>query len=506
MDAIHYLLQGFAIAVLPMNLLYCFLGVLVGTLIGVLPGLGPAATLAMLLPLTFNVKPVSAMIMFCGIWYGAQYGGSTTSILINVPGESGSVVTCIDGYEMAKKGKAGAALGMAAFGSFIAGTFSVVILMFLAPPLANFALKFGPPEYFILMLFGLTTVTSLGGKPLKALIMATFGFALSMVGMDPMAGGERYTFGWLELADGIGFIPIAMGLFGVGEVLTSLEKWNEKYELINFKQKRLRDILPTTQDWIDCKWTLPRASLIGFFVGTLPGSGATVASFISYAVEKKFSKHPEKFGKGAIEGVAAPESANNSGVGGAMVPLLALGIPGSATTSLLFAAFLMFGLQPGPLLFQNNPEFVWGLLASMYIGNILLLALNLPLIGIWVRILEIPRSILFPMILVFIYVGAFSSKDNLFDLWVLLIFGFVGYFTRKYGYPAAPAILAYILGPIMEKNLRRSMALSHGSLAIFFDRWICVILIVLIILLLFLPSAINFWLEWRKKLSVNDSK
>ena len=498
MEVFHSLLNGFATALVPINLLYCFFGVFTGTLIGVLPGIGPAATLAMLLPITFSVNPTSAMIMLCGIWYGAQYGGSTTSILINVPGESASVVTCLDGYALAKQGRAGAALGMAAFGSYIAGTFSVIILMLLAPPLANFALKFGPPEYFCLMAFGLSTVTSLGGKPIKALIMAVFGFSLSMVGMDPMSGAERFTFDWLELTDGIGFIPIAMGLLGVGEVLLSLEKWGEKYEVIEFKHKRFRDILPSAQDWIDCKWTLVRASIIGFMVGTLPGSGAAVASFIAYAIEKKVSKHPEKFGEGAIEGVAAPESANNSGVGGAMVPLFALGIPGSATTALLLGALLMFGLQPGPLLFQKNPDFVWSVIASMYIGNILLLALNLPLIGIWVRILDIPRSILYPLILIFTFVGAFSNKNNLFDLWVLLIFGFIGFFAKKYGYPPAPAILAYILGPMMEKSLRRAMAMSHGSVGIFFQRPICLILIILIFLVMVLPPAVNLWMMGRK--------
>jgi putative tricarboxylic transport membrane protein len=380
------LLLGYQVALTAANLLYCFVGVFVGTLIGVLPGIGPAGAISLLLPVTYGIKPVSAIIMLAGIYYGTQYGGSTTSVLVNIPGEAASVVTCIDGYQMARQGRAGPALGIAAFGSFIAGTVGVIILMFLAEPLSNVALSFGPPEFFSLMILALTISTYLAhGSMIKALIMVVLGMGLSQVGTDIISGRMRFTFGIIELQDGIGLVPLVMGLFGISEVLISLEESGE----VTILKEKIKGLLPNLKDWMDSIRAIIRGTFLGFFLGILPGGGAVVASFVSYAVEKRFSKHPEKFGTGAIEGVAGPESANNSATSGAFIPLFVLGIPSNAVMALLLGALMIHGLQPGPLLIKENPEVFWGTVMSMYIGNVMLLILNLPLIGLWVKVLKI---------------------------------------------------------------------------------------------------------------------
>jgi len=484
LDVLQNLLYGFSVALTPTNLLYCFIGVLAGTLIGVLPGLGPVTGVAILIPITFGKDPVASMIMMAGIYYGAMYGGSTTSILINVPGESASVMTCLDGYQMARKGRAGAALGMSAIGSFISGTLAVMGLMLLAGPLVQVALSFGPPEYFALMVLGLTTLTRLAGKSMiKGLMMGVLGLLLGTVGLDPMSGVSRFTYGKPELLDGLGFVAVAMGLFALAEVLANAEQSLKR----DVYETKLTGLLPTIQDWIAVKWTLLRATVIGFVIGALPGAGATVASFMAYAAEKRASKHPERFGTGIIEGVAAPEAANNAATGGALVPLLTLGIPSSATTAVMMGALMMFGLRPGPLLYQEHPEFFWGVIASMYVGNLMLLVLNLPLIGIWVRMLKIPYPILLPLILLFTLLGAYAIGNVTTDIWIMFAFGVLGYAMRKFDYPAAPVVLALVLGPLMETSLRRSLMLSQGSYSIFLMRPIAAGLLLIAALLVLSP-------------------
>ncbi len=484
----EYFLNGFSVALQPINLLYCFLGVFWGTLVGVLPGIGPTAGIALLLPATFHLSPVSGIIMLAGIYYGTMYGGSTTSILLNIPGEAASVVTALDGYKMARQGRAGPALGIAAFGSFIAGTFSVVLLSLMAPLLSKLALKFGPPEYFSLMILGMTLITYLSSGPLsKTLIMAVLGAVIGSVGIDMVTGEERFTFGIQELQDGVGLVPIVMGLFGISEVVTNAE--NILVQEI-FKGK-IKGLLPTLQDWSDSKWAIIRGSVLGFPIGVIPGGGGVIASFVSYAMEKKFSKNPEKFGNGAIEGVAGPESANNAATGGAFIPLLTLGIPSNVVMALLLGAFLIHGIQPGPLLIGKHPDIFWGLISSMYIGNIMLLILNLPLIGLWVKILKIPNKILLPLILLFCFIGAYSVNNSLFDVQIMLIFGVLGYIGRKFGYEPAPLILAYVLVTILENSFRQSLVLSSGSLSIFFIRPIsagCLLISLLFLLSVFVPA------------------
>src|SRR3990172_4609732 len=402
MDIIHSIGLGFAVALQPVNLLYCFLGVFIGTLVGVLPGIGPVGAMSLLLPVTFQTTPEAAVIMLAGIYYGAMYGGSTTSILVNIPGEAASVVTCLDGYQMARKGRAGPALGMSAFGSFLGGTASIVGLMLLAPPLSQFAIQFGPAEYFSLMVLGLSILIYLAhGSMAKALITAAFGIVLGLIGLDSINARPRLTFDRLELVDGVGLVPIVMGLFGVAEVLLNIEE-TIKREVFDTK---IRGLLPSAADWVASRWALVRGSLVGFFLGILPGGGAVIASFLSYALEKRLSKHPERFGKGAIEGVAAPEAANNAATGGAFIPLLTLGVPPNVVMGLLLGAFILHGVPPGPLMMKQNPGLFWGVIVSMYIGNIMLLILNLPLIGIWVQVLKVPYKILFPLILLFCLIG-----------------------------------------------------------------------------------------------------
>ena len=494
MDIFSNLLNGFSIVLQPSHIMFCFLGVLMGTLVGVLPGIGPVSAISMLLPATFRMDPISGIIMLAGIYYGAQYGGSITSILVKIPGESSSIVTCFDGYEMTKQGRAGPALGIAAFGSFIAGTLGVIGLMIFAMPLAEFALKFGPPEYFGVILLGLTLVTSFSqGSKIKALMMGAFGLILSCIGLDYILALPRMTFNMLQLWDGINIVPLAVGLFGISEILTNLEEAEET----EIPKTKIKNLFPSLLDWMQAKGAILRGTVLGFFLGVIPGGGAVVSSFFSYAIEKKISKHPERFGKGAIEGVAGPESANNSATAGAFIPLFTLGIPINAIMALLFGALIIHGLRPGPLFLKEHPEVFWSVISSMYIGNVMLLILNLPLIPIWVKVLKIPYRILFPLILLFCIIGSYSIKNDSFEILVMTIFGFVGYLFKKFGYDGAPLILAFVLGPGLELNLRRSLLVSEGSFLIFFTRPISAVAIVFSIILLFVPYIMG--LRKRKK-------
>jgi putative tricarboxylic transport membrane protein len=482
MDTINYLILGFSIAFTPTNLFACFIGVSIGTLIGVLPGIGPVATMAILLPVTFAMNPTTAIIILCGIFYGAQYGGSTTSILLNIPGETSSIVTCLDGYQMARKGRAGPALGISAIGSFIGGTIGVVGLMLLTPFLANLAIGFGPPELFSLTAFGLILVSSIGSGPLvKSLIMAALGLFVSTIGKEvSMKSFSRFTLGSLTLTDGVGLIPVAVGMFGVAELLTNIEIM-AKQEVF---KTHLRNLFPTLKDWYDSYWPIIRGTLVGFFLGVLPGGGGPIATFFSYGIEKRFSKHPEKFGTGVIEGVAAPETANNSAVSGSMVPLLALGLPSHVVMAMLLGAFIIHGIQPGPFFITEHPDLFWGLIASMYIGNVMLVILNLPLIRIWVQILKIPYRLLFPLIIMFCFIGVYSLNNNFYELLIMIFFGLIGYILRKLEYEPGPFLLAMILGPMMETSFYQSMGISLGNPVIFFQRPISAILLTLIFLCL----------------------
>jgi putative tricarboxylic transport membrane protein len=479
-----------------MHILFCFLGVLMGTLVGVLPGIGPIGAISILLPATFHMSPISAIIMLAGIYYGAMYGGSTTSILVNIPGEAASVITCLDGYQMAKQGRAGAALGMSAFGSFIAGTLGIVGLMVFATPLAKFALRFGPPEYFGVIVLGLTLLTYLShGSVLKALMMGTLGIILSCVGLDHIHGTPRMTFDLLQLWDGIDMVPLAMGLFGISEILMNIEE-SVTPEILKTK---IKNLFPSLLDWAQSKGAILRGSVLGFFMGILPGGGAVLSSFVSYALEKRISKEPEKFGKGAIQGVAGPESANNSATAGAFVPLFTLGIPANIVMALLFGALVIHGMRPGPFLIKDHPDLFWGIISSMYIGNALLLVLNLPLIPLWVQVLKIPYRILFPLILLFCIIGSYSLKNSVFDVILMFIFGIVGYLFRKFGYEAAPLLLAFVLGPMFESNLRQSLTLSRGSFSIFFTRPISAVALILAGMLL-ITSFLPYFTRAREKL------
>jgi len=467
MELLNYLGIGFSVALQPVNLLYCFVGVFIGTLIGVLPGIGPVGAMSLLLPTTFKATPEAAVIMLAGIYYGAMYGGSTTSILVNIPGEAASVVTCLDGYQMARRGRAGPALGIAAFGSFIAGTLSILGLMLLAPPLSRIAIQFGPPEYFTLMVLGLTILIYLAhGSMPKALIMAAFGIVLGLIGLDSINARPRFTFERMELVDGVGLVPIVMGLFGISEVLLNIEQAVRREVF----ETKIKGLLPTGKDWRESLGAMTRGSLLGFFLGILPGGGAVISSFISYAIEKRVSKHPEKFGKGAIEGVAGPEAANNAATGGAFIPLLTLGIPPNVVMAMLLGAFMIHGVTPGPLMMKQNPGIFWGVIVSMYIGNFMLLILNLPLIGMWVQVLKVPYKILFPLILLFCLIGVYSVSNAVFDIYIMILFGIVGYLMKKFDYEGAPLVLAFVLGPLMENNLRKSLIMSQGDFSIFFTR------------------------------------
>jgi putative tricarboxylic transport membrane protein len=487
MDFFGSILYGFQVTFQPINFLFCGVGVLVGTLVGVLPGIGPAGAMALLLPATFKFSPTSTIILLAGIYYGVQYGGSTTSILVKIPGEASSVMTCIDGHQMARQGRAGPALGIAAWGSFIAGTISNIGLMLVAIPLAHAALRLGPPEYFALMCTGLIIVTYLAqGSVLKAVMMGLVGIVLGSIGLDLISGFPRFTFGINELTDGVGIVPLVMGLFGISEILENLEGSLEREVF----KTRIKNLWPSLKDWMEAKWAIVRGSVIGFLLGVLPGGGAVISTFVSYAVEKKISKHPEKFGEGAIEGVAGPESANNAAAGSSLIPLLSLGIPPNPIMAIFFSALIIHGIQPGPLLIRQHPDLFWGLVASLYLGNGLLLVLNLPLIGIWIKVLDIPYKILFPMILLFCIIGVYSMNNLSFDLYVMLFFGVVGWLMRKFGYEGAPLILAFVLGPMLENALRQSLLISQGSFLIFVTRPISAIALgfaFLLLLTTFLP-------------------
>jgi putative tricarboxylic transport membrane protein len=484
LELLNYLYLGFSVALQPMNLFYCFLGVLIGTLVGVLPGLGPVAAMSLLLPATFHTSPVASIIMLSGIYYGAMYGGSTTSILVNIPGEAASVMTCLDGYQMARQGRAGPALGMSAFGSFIAGTIGIIGMLLISIPLVNFALKFGPPEYFSLMVLGLMVLTFLTSTSmLRALMMASFGLIVGTIGLDNISGLARFTFNIPELLDGVGLVPVVMGLFGISEVLLNIEL-KIKREVFTTEVKGL---MPTLNDWARCIGPLLRGTVIGFFLGILPGGGAVIASFVSYAIEKRVSKHPEEFGKGAIEGVAAPEAANNSAAQGAFIPLLTLGIPSNVVMAMLLGALIIHGVTPGPLLLSQHPDLFWGVVASMYVGNAMLLVLNLPLIGMWVQLLRVPYSILFPLIILFCLIGAYSINNSSTDVLIMLVFGVIGYLMKKLSLEAAPMVLAFVLGPMMETALRQSLIKSRGSFSIFFTRPISATCLIFAIALMVIP-------------------
>ena len=467
MDWLHGLSYGLSVTLQPANLLACFAGVFVGTLIGVLPGIGPVATMSLLLPITFSMSPTASIIMMAGIYYGAMYGGSTTSILVNIPGEAASVVTCIDGYQMARQGRAGPALGMSAMGSFIAGTFSVAGIMLLAPPLTSIALRFGPPEIFGLLILGFTMVTYLtAGSKLKAVAMALLGMLLGTIGLDPIAASPRFTYGSVTLGDGLGLVPIIMGLFGISEVLLNIGQGIKQDVFVT----RVAGLFPGREDWRRSAGPIARGSALGFFLGILPGIGAIIPTFISYALEKRIAREPERFGKGAIEGVAGPEAANNAATGGAMIPLLTLGFAPNVVMAVLLGAFLIHGVQPGPLLIKEHPELFWGVVASMYVGNLMLLVLNLPLIGLWVQLLRVPYGILFPLILLFCVIGVYSESGNVWDIVVMLAFGGIGLLMKRFGYEAAPLVLAFVLGRMAEESIRQSLLMSSGQFAILFTR------------------------------------
>jgi putative tricarboxylic transport membrane protein len=496
MDVLNSLYLGFQVALTPINLLFCFVGVVIGTLVGVLPGIGPVGAMALLLPATYGASLNSSIILLAGIYYGAMYGGSTTSILVNIPGEAASVITCIDGYQMARQGRAGPALGIAAIGSWVGGTLSIIGLMLVAKPLANAALSFGPPEYFALMCTGLIILTYLTqGSMIKALMMALVGILLGSVGIDMITGVPRFTFKIGELSDGVGIIPVVMGLFGIAEVFSNLDTVMKR----QIFETKIKNIWPTLKDYAQSKWTILRGTVLGFLLGILPGGGAILASFLSYGIEKKLAKDPSRFGKGAIEGVAGPETANNAAAGGALIPLLSLGIPPNVVMAMLFSAMIIHGMQPGPLLMKTSPDLFWGLVASMYMGNTLLVLLNLPLIGIWVQLLKIPYRILMPLILLFCLIGSYSLNNSTFDVMIIILFGCVGYLMRKFGYEGAPLVLAFVMGPLLENNLRQSLLMSGGNFSIFVNRPISAVTLAVAFLLL-LSNLIPFLKRRRKQL------
>ncbi|MHB8770663.1 MAG: tripartite tricarboxylate transporter permease [Syntrophales bacterium] len=493
MDVLQNVMTGFAVALSPQNLLYALTGSFLGTLIGVLPGIGPSAGCALLIPMTANLDPTGSIIMLTALFYGTQYGGTITSILLNVPGEAASAVTCLDGYQMAKNGRAGVALSVSAVGSFIGGTFASVCLIIVAGPLTRMALEFGPVEFFSLMVLGLSLLMGLAGKSMvKALMMGIFGLLLAMIGMDPVRGSPRFTFGHMELLDGIGFIPVIMGLFGLAEILV-----NAEVEFPKIFQDKLSSLIPSRQDVRDCSLPIVRGSVIGTLLGLVPGMTNSASSFLSYALEKKLSKHPESFGTGMIEGVVAPETANNAHANGALIPLFTLGIPASPTIAVIMGAFMMNGLIPGPFLFKEQPALVWGVIASFFVGNMILLILNLPLIGIWIKVLKIPYSILFTLVLAFMVVGVYGVDNSTFDVMIMLLFGLIGYVLRKLDFPMAPVVLTLILGPLMERSLRKSMEMSQGDFSILWSNPISAGLLIAAVVVLF-TSAFGSRIFGRK--------
>lgn len=493
MEIFDHLSLAFHVAYEPTNLLMCFIGVLLGTLVGVLPGLGPVATISLLLPITYKLTAVQSIIMLAGIYYGAQYGGSTTSILLNIPGEASTMITCLDGHKMAQKGRAGQALGICAIGSFIGGTFAVVLLTFLAPPMARMALYFGPPENASLMALGLVMVTYLSsGSFIKALMMTTVGLLLGTIGTDLISGQIRFTFGIIGLTEGLGIIPVVMGLFGISEVFLNIEKSFENREFVKTETK-LTKLLPNKKELKESAGPMARGSILGFFLGVIPGGGALLASVASYVLEKKLSKHPETFGTGNIAGVAGPETSNNAASIGAYIPLLTLGIPSNVVMAVLMGAFLIHGVIPGPLLLTEHPDIFWGVVGSMYIGNVMLLILNLPLIGLWVKILRLPFVLLFPLILIVCLIGSYSINYSLLDVNIMILFGIFGYIMKKFEYPPAPLCMGLILGPLVEKHLGQSIMMANGSFLIFISRPISAALLGLGVLILISPLILRLF-------------
>jgi putative tricarboxylic transport membrane protein len=501
MDAtLHSLLLGFSVALQPSNLWYAFLGCVVGTLVGMLPGIGPLAGISILLPVTFGLNATQAVIMLAGIYYGSQYGGSTTSILLRIPGEAASVMTCIDGNAMARKGRAGAALCIAAIGSFVAGTFGIIVLTVVAPPLATLALKFGPPEYTALLVLGLIFLAYMSSTSLiRTLLMACLGVFLGMIGIDNMTGHFRYAFDLPELGDGIGIVPVAVGLFGLGEILATPSK-SLTSEVI---RPKLRELLPSREEWRQSAMPIARGSVLGFIIGIIPGSAHIISSFLSYALEKRLSKTPEEFGKGAVAGVAGPESANNAASTGAFVPMLALGLPTGPITAVLIGALMIHGVAAGPQLINEHPQVFWGFVASMYVGNLMLLALNLPLVGLFVSVLRIPYVYLYPLIIMFCIVGVYEVNHSIVDVWIMLIMGVVGYALRKFGFDPAPLVLGLVIAPLLEQSLRQSLIMSNGNYLIFAQRPIAAALLAVSVLLLVM-SAVSYVLhrrDWRARLA-----
>ncbi|GHJ55995.1 hypothetical protein Nm8I071_53020 [Nonomuraea sp. TT08I-71] len=479
-------LDGFGVVLEPTNLLYCLIGVVIGMLVGVLPGLGPAATIAILLPVTFGIEPVTAIIMLAGIFYGAQYGGTITSVLLRLPGEASSVVTVFDGHALARQGRAGTALGVAAVGSFIGGTVSIIALTLVAPVVAGFALDFGPPEYTALALLGILLVATVSsGGRLKAVIAACVGLLLATVGRDSFTGAERFTFENLSLADGLDFVPIAMGLFGLGEILYNLE---ERHRAVHAPTK-LANVWPSRADLRESSGAIGRGSLLGFVLGILPGGGATLASLAAYALEKRRSRNPERFGKGAVEGVAAPETANNAAATSSFIPLLTLGIPANATTAVIFGALLIQGVSPGPQLVSQEPELFWGVVNSMYIGNILLLIMSIPLVGLFVKILRVRATILAPITVLITLVGVYTVNNDVFDIGLVIVFGALGYLMKKFGFDPGPLVLAFVLGSLLEDSLRRSLLIFDGDATGFLTRPISGTLLALFLLVALLPPV-----------------
>ena len=503
-ETLQNLSNGFALALSPSVLPYAFVGCIVGTLVGVLPGVGPLAGISLLLPISFGLNATSAIVLLAGIYYGAMYGGSTTSILMRIPGEAASVMTCIDGYAMTEKGRAGPALSIAAVGSYVAGTASVVALMFLAPPLADFALRFGPPENFALLVLGLLVLAYMsGGSMAKALAMAAFGLLLGMIGIDTMTGFFRFHYGIAELGDGIGVVPTAVGLFGISEILLSAGKATKG----KIHKPRLRELLPSRQEWRESGWPIGRGTVLGFAIGILPGPGHVISSFVSYAVERRLSKHPEQFGHGAVAGVAGPESANNSATSGAFVPMLALGLPSGAVPAIMLAAMMIHGVAPGPLLIQQQPQLFWGFIASMYVGNVVLLILNLPLVGLFVNILRIPYAFLYPSILVFATLGVYAVNNSVVDVWIMVATGLLGYVLRKFDFEIAPIILGLVLAPMIELSFRQSLAMSAGDYAIFFVRPISAVMLLagLALLLLGLRPVFTGAARWGGAIGIGPA-
>ncbi len=502
-ETLGNLAGGFSVALAPSVLLYAFAGCLIGTVVGVLPGVGPLAGISLLLPATFGLDATRAIVMLAGIYYGAMYGGSTTSILMRIPGEAASVMTCIDGYAMARKGRAGAALAIAAVGSYVAGTISVVALMVLAPPLAAFALRFGPPEYFALLVLGLLVLAYMSsGSMLKSLAMAALGLLVGTVGIDVMSGYFRFVYGVVELGDGIGVVPAAVGLFGLSEILLTAGQARPP-EVI---KPRLRELLPSRDEWRLAGWPIARGTLLGFVIGIIPGSAHIISSFVSYALERRLSRRPEEFGRGAVAGVAGPESANNAATSGAFVPMLALGVPSGPIPAVMMAAMMVHGVSPGPLLIQQQPALFWGFIASMYVGNVVLLILNLPLVGLFVNLLWVPYPLLYPGILMFCVLGVYAVNGSVVDVWIMLAMGLLGYGLRKLEFETAPIVLGLVLAPMVELALRQSLAMSDGQYAVFVTRPIAATLLAagLALVLFSLRPLVTRAVGWRARLALAE--